>query len=148
MMDHGRRCGRILSSGFSWAACTLMACNLVPAAAPPTEITIDRLSQEDLEVTMLVGQMLVLRLPPAPITSYRWIIDHKSGSSVLLSDSGKFEGVEGPAPGAKSRLTFRFRALSPGCDVFEASYVAGPRSSAANAMDRFRLQICVAAADR
>ena len=136
---------QVLQVALTSAAIALMACQAIPASPLQTEIAIERSSETELEITVVPGQRVILRLPPTPITSYRWIVERVSGSSVRMLDGGKFESLGVPLPGAKSRLTFRWEALKPGCDVYEARYVAGSRSASISAVDHFRLQICVTA---
>ena len=92
----------------------LPAILLVAGCGPANEVVLDE-SDNGSQVTLEVGQILVVGLPSNPSTGYSWEVE--AIDAAVLSQSGDPEFVseaEGDVVGAGGTETFRFETVAAG----------------------------------
>lgn len=83
------------------------------------EFTIDR-TQNGGEVTVQVGDLLLLKLPESPTTGFRWrLLD--VGKGAVLLEREDFQLGAMPAVGAAGTKVFAFRGVQPGTSELRVS---------------------------
>jgi predicted secreted protein len=71
-------------------------------------------SDEDTEVRMHVGDMLIVRLTAVPGTGYSWHVSGGAGGVVTQVGQPGFESSGEPELGGEEQQVYRFHVLSSG----------------------------------
>lgn len=105
-------------------------------------VIVDRVDQQEITVSVVLGQRLTVRTPAAPITAYRWqVIEY----SECLQEAGKFvESVGGDgALGAPVRSHFVFEATARCEGKIRFAYFAGSKYPGFHVADSFAVYVVV-----
>lgn len=120
----------------AFATCMLLvACQTGPSL--PKDAVLVSASQNQGQVTIRPGQMLVLQLERNPTTGYIWQLTRQIDQAVLMSDGTKdFQTASERASGSNLEMQFlRFVAQSRGEVQINLNYIqadVGPRPDSAH----------------
>ena len=87
----------------------------------PKEVYVDA-SYSGEEVTLAVGDSLIVTLESNPTTGFMWSLEENSDESVLQEAGQEFEPSPTPAAGAGGEEVWTFNALSEGTSTISMEY--------------------------
>ena len=122
---------RLLVAVVVLVASAVSGCHFAPRNPPPTktlQVSMDDVLKQKViaqNVTLAVGNMLIVKLGSNYTTPYRWSPDTKiADPAIIKQDSHEFVQPTSDALGAPGTEVWKFTALKPGSTTITTSYTS------------------------
>jgi predicted secreted protein len=112
------------------------------ALGQPPDVALERNNQKIMSAKLVVGQHLVLKTAPVPVTGYHWIAYIPDNAIVAQIRAPTLESERKNLPGGLQRTRFDLVARSPGQVVVDVYFLLAAQP-ATSAVDHFALRISV-----
>lgn len=130
--------GKIMLARITWLLLIGLLLSQSPLLAADATITVTK-EQAGREMTLKVGNILVIELPGKAGTGYSWLAEETFAPYLKLMDQTTRQLTEGRVGGPVMQV-WRFKAEQPGaCEIKIAYY--RPWEGVGKAVDHFRLKL-------
>jgi inhibitor of cysteine peptidase len=132
--------GKIMLARITWLLLTCLMLSASPLLAADATITVNK-EQAGREITLKVGNILLIELPGKAGTGYSWLAEETFAPYLKLMDQTTRQLKEGRLGGPVMQV-WRFRAEQPGACKIKIAYYR-PWEGVGKAVDHFvvKLQI-------
>lgn len=130
--------GKILIPHLTWLLLTCLMLSPSPLLAADATITVTK-EQAGREITLKVGNILLIELPGKSGTGYSWAAAETFPPHLKMLDQTTRQLTEGRVGGPVMQV-WRFKAERPGAGVINMAYFR-PWEGVGKAVDHFRLKL-------
>jgi predicted secreted protein len=114
----------------------------------PTQVEWTRSNERTASLRLVVGQVLVLRTAPEPLSGFHWIAKVSDPRVIGQVGAPKLEQVDVNTPGGRHLTRFDFRAHARGHADIDFHFFSGPEFTATGSADHFVVGVDVGEAVR
>ena len=130
--------GKIMLAQITWLLLTGLMLSPSPLLAADATVTVTK-EQGGREITLKVGNILLIELPGKGGTGYSWLVEETFAPYLKLLDQTTRQLKEGRLGGPVMQV-WRFKAEQPGaCEIKMAYY--RPWEGVGKAVDHFRFKL-------